>query len=84
MTGDSEDLLGQFLNQLEGWLFKQQEMFIHFGIVSHCVSKWPTFRLRGKSLRFSSLPQLNQVKIKIYSKKFVENLSHDKSIVGYY
>lgn len=34
-----------------------------------------------KSLRFYSLPQVNKVKLKIHSKKFVESFSHYKSMI---
>lgn len=80
--GDSEDLPGQFLNQFEGWLFKQQEIFIHLGSLLGCVSKWSPSRLRGK-ISFYSPHQVNQEKIKIYSKEFAEKFSHDKPIIGY-
>ena len=36
----------------------------------------------GNHLAFTHGSQANEVKIKIYSEKFVENLSHDKSTVG--
>lgn len=42
---DSEYLPGQLLHLLEGSLFKQQEIFIHFGNYFCCVSKWSTSRL---------------------------------------
>lgn len=39
VTGDLEDLPGWFLNQFKGWLFKQQEIFIHVGSLVGCAPK---------------------------------------------